>query len=308
MKYLVIGGNGFIGSHLVDSLLDEHREVIVYDHSASVTQGYPGVRAIRGELDDTSLLLSILAGVDVVYHLVSTTLPATGNEDPAGDVRSNVVGSVALLEACVKTGVKRLVFLSSGGTVYGIPTQSTIAEDHPTNPICSYGITKLAVEKYIMLYHHLYGLDYLILRGSNAYGERQKFERGQGAIGVFLSQLARGQPITVWGDGSSTRDYIYVGDLAAALVRAGAGVPGGQRTFNVGSGVGVSLEQLMATIEQVTGLRLERRYLPARPFDVRQSVLDTRAIRQAWQWSPTVELAAGIERTWRWVKTVSSRA
>ncbi len=308
MKHLVIGGNGFIGSHLVDRLLGEHMEVIVYDHSVPIAQGYPGVRAIRGELDDTPLLIDVLAGVDVVYHLISTTLPATGNTNPAWDVRSNVMGGIALLDACVKAGVKLLVFLSSGGTVYGIPKQSTIAEDHPTNPICSYGITKLAVEKYIMLYHHLYGLDYLILRGSNAYGERQKFEREQGAIGVFLSRLASGQPVTVWGDGSAVRDYIYVGDLAAALALAGKGVPGAQRTFNAGGGVGVSLDELMAIIEEVTGLRLERRYLPGRPFDVQRSVLDTTAIRKALEWVPAVGLAEGIERTWRWVKTVSGRA
>ncbi len=307
MLACITGGNGFIGSHLVERLVAEGQHVVIYDHSGPVEQIDQEVRDVRGDLADSELLLDILAGVDVVYHLVSTTIPGTSNDDPAWDVRSNVIGSIGLLDACVKAGVTRVVFLSSGGTVYGIPQHLPISEEQPTNPICSYGITKLAVEKYIILYHHLFGLDYVILRGSNAYGERQRFEREQGAIGVFLSRLARGQPIAVWGDGSAVRDYVYVGDLASALAMAGGGVAGGQQIFNVGSGVGVSIEELVGTIEQVTGQKLERIYRPDRTFDVHQSVLDTRAIGHALGWKATVGLAEGIDRTWRWMKAAGIR-
>lgn len=305
MNHLVLGGNGFIGSHLVDHLLEGGEVVRIYDHSAGRFRPPPaGVQLFRGELADETRLSDALQDSDVVYHLVGSGTPAASNQDPAGDVRSHLVTAIGLLDACVSSRVRRVVFLSSGGTIYGPPRALPIPEDHPTNPTCSYGITRLAIEKYLALYGHLHGLDYVVLRGSNAYGERQAADRGQGAVAAFLERLLRHEPIVIWGDGSAVRDYVYAGDLARALAAAGTAEVGDRRTFNVGSGIGVSLNQLVSAIEEVTGRRLEVRHTPSRSLDVAASVLDVSAIQRALHWSPSTALKDGIKSTWRWMMSL----
>ena len=165
MRSLVLGGNGFIGVHLVERLVEGGHEVRIYDRSPSRFRAVPRrVEYVEGELGNHGLVREALEGVEVAYHFVSTTLPKTSNDDPIYDVRSNLVDTIQFLEACVEARVRKVIFASSGGTVYGPPESTPISEDHPTNPITSYGIVKLAVEKYLGLFHHLYGLDYAVLR------------------------------------------------------------------------------------------------------------------------------------------------
>lgn len=167
---------------------------------------------MEGDLGNHGLIREALEGIDVVFHLASTTLPKTSNDDPGYDVRSNVVDTIQLLEACVDAGVRKVIFASSGGTVYGVPERLPIKEDHPTNPISSYGIVKLTIEKYLGLFHYLYGLDYAALRISNPYGPYQDPAGQQGAISVFLHRILSGQPIAIWGDGEIVRELrIHLG-------------------------------------------------------------------------------------------------
>jgi UDP-glucose 4-epimerase len=240
----------------------------------------------------------------VVYHFVSTTLPKTSNDDPIYDVRSNLIDTLQLLEACVEAGVRKVIFASSGGTVYGLPQTVPITEEHPTSPITSYGIVKLAVEKYLGLFNHLHGLDYTALRISNPYGSYQDPGGQQGAIVVFLHRLHTGQPITIWGDGRVVRDYLYVADLVDALVLA-AEVETHQKVLNVGSGRGTTLNELVAIIAEVTGERPEVEYVPGRALDVPANVLDVARARDELGWSPTTDLTEGIERTWHWIRTLT---
>jgi UDP-glucose 4-epimerase len=206
-----------------------------------------------------------------------------------------------MLASCVKHGVKRVVFSSSGGTVYGVPRAVPITEEHPTNPLCSYGITKLAVEKYIALYHHLNGLDYRIIRFSNPYGPRQSIDSAQGAVAVFLGHALHNSPITVWGDGSVRRDYIHIDDAAAVCATAATrDIPPG--IYNVGSGKSISVNELLDTIKSVVGRLPEIKRTPGRKIDVPENVLDTSKIHSALKWSPSVSLRDGIERTWNWLK------
>lgn len=300
----MLGGNGFIGSHLVDGLLEEGYPVRIYDRSPNRFHTTPrNAEYVEGELGNHGLIRAAVEGVETVFHFVSTTLPKTSNDDPIYDVRSNLIDTLQLLESCVEAGVRKVVFASSGGTVYGQPQTMPITEDHPTNPITSYGIVKLAVEKYLGLFDHLHGLDYTALRISNPYGPYQNPGGQQGAVPVFLHRLRTGQPVTIWGDGSVVRDYLYISDLVEALKLA-AEAETQQKVFNVGSGRGTTLNELVAIIAAVTGERPEVEYVPGRALDVAANVLDVVRVREELGWSPRTELVEGIDLTWEWVQTL----
>lgn len=304
MRACVVGGNGFIGSHLVDGLRQAKWKVVVLDRADErYRPRRQDVEYVYGELGNRRLLTDILSRTDVVFHLAYTTVPQTSNDDPMLDVRTNILDSIILLEVCVKVNVPRVIFLSSGGTVYGIPRQLPISEDHPTDPICSYGITKLAIEKYLALFYHLHSIDYTVLRPANPYGERQNPLGLQGAIAVFLGQIARGLPIVIWGDGSVVRDYFYVGDLVEACLTV-VSARSEERVFNVGSGHGVSLNQLVETITRVVSVDFKILYTPTRPFDVPELVLDVSRAEHSLSWSARTSLEEGLERTWAWVRTL----
>lgn len=306
MRCLIVGGNGFIGGHLVWRLVEEGNEVRVYDRGSPRFRPAPKeARYTEGDLGNYGLLREAVEGMEVVYHLVSTTLPKTSNDDPVYDVRSNLVDTLQLLEACVDAGVRKVVFASSGGTVYGPPQSTPITEDHPTDPISSYGITKLAVEKYLGLFYHLHGLDYAALRISNPYGPYQNPEGQQGAISVFLSRIRANQPITIWGDGSVVRDYLFVADLVDAMMLAATSETS-HKVLNIGSGTGASLNELIDVMSSVVGEDPIVEYLPARRLDVPVSVLGVGRASEELGWRPETDLPEGIARTWRWISTLAN--
>ena len=304
MNSLVVGGGGFIGTHLVERLLEDGRSVRVYDRSPNRFRSTPpGVECVEGDLGNHGLIQEAVEGMEVVFHLVSTTLPKTSNDDPIYDVRSNLVDTIQLLEACVEAGVRKVVFSSSGGTIYGPPETVPIPEGHPTDPISSYGIVKLTIEKYLALFHHLYGLDYAALRISNPYGPYQDPAGQQGAISVFLNRIRTGRPITIWGDGNVVRDYLYVSDLVDALELA-AEVETSGKVFNIGYGQGASLNELLEMIAAVVGEWAVVEYLPGRPLDVPVSVLDIGRAEEELGWTPRTDLTEGMARTWDWILTL----
>ncbi len=307
MKTLVIGGNGFIGTNLVDALLESGHDVCVFDRYPSRYRGpLPDVSYIAGDFANHGEVAEAVRGVDRVFHLAYTTLPQTSNDDPVYDVRSNVVDTLQLLQSCRDADVSKVIFVSSGGTVYGIPERIPIAEDHPTEPICSYGISKLTIEKYLSLFQRLWGLDYVVARLSNPYGEQQNPYSKQGAIGVFLGNVAQGQPITIWGDGEVVRDYVYIKDAVKALVLAAEYEPGPRqpRIFNVGYGRGYSLNQIVEEIKNVVDMPVQINYTPARPVDVPVNVLDISRAERELEWKPQVNLHMGLSATWKWIKTI----
>jgi UDP-glucose 4-epimerase len=297
---LVLGGAGFIGSHLAEALLQAGHRVRIFDRPH--LDRLPGFLQRRefevftGDFLNPRSLSPALEGSEIVFHLVSTTLPKTSNDNPMYDVESNVMGTLRLLELCRQQRVRKVVFASSGGTVYGVPRSVPIDESHPTDPTCSYGIHKLAIEKYLQLNHRLHGLDYCVVRPANLYGPRQRLDIAQGAVAVFLDRALRGQPIQVWGDGSVVRDYLYVGDAAEALVKAAA-YQGEPKVFNLGSGVGTSLRQLIKEIEAVLGRALAVDYAAARALDVPANVLDASLAACHLGWTARTQLAEGLRRT-----------
>jgi UDP-glucose 4-epimerase len=293
-----------MGSHTAERLLRDGHSVRIFDKlnvdEANIASFRDRVSLMTGDFTNAADVEAALKDIDTVFHFVGTTLPQSSTENPAYDIETNVMASVRLLDACVKNGVKRIMFSSSGGTVYGIPRQTPVPEDHPNDPICSYGITKLAVEKYVALYRRLCGLDYRIVRFANPYGPRQKTRASQGAVAVFLGNVLENHPITVWGDGTVQRDYVFIGDAIDACVRLTAGkYPAG--IYNVGSGRAVSLNELIETIKSVTGKSITVNYTAGRKIDVPVNVLDIRKVSAALNWRPETTLADGIRKTWQWL-------
>ena len=305
-RCLVLGGRGFIGSHLVDALLARGHFVRCFDRPHVTPMGEthlsnPNFELYEGDLVSEADVTEALIDCEVCFHLVSTTLPKSSNADPVFDVESNVLGTVRLLTHAVKSGLKKIIFVSSGGTVYGVPTHLPILETHPTDPICSYGISKLAIEKYLGLFNQLHGLDYTVLRIANPYGERQRTHASQGAVAVFLGKVLRGEPVEIWGDGSVVRDYIYIADVVDALLMALERM-GGEHVFNIGAGRGHSLNEVLDAIEKVTGCSADRRHLPGREFDVPASVLSIAHAQQLLGWSPKVSFEQGLEKFAKWLQ------
>lgn len=307
MKIAIFGGGGFIGSTIVDRLLKDDHELRVFERPRvepfRVFVANERVDWITGDLMSMNDVNQFVDGVDVVLHLLSTTLPKSSNDDPIYDVQSNLVATLQMLNAMRAKGVRKIVFISSGGTVYGEPCYVPIDEVHPTEPQVSYGVTKLAIEKYLLLFQSQYGIKANILRVSNPYGERQRVETEQGAVGVFLSYALQGRVLDIWGDGTATRDYIHVSDVAEAFVRAIA-YDGTKSVFNISSGTGTPLNTLIETLENVLGRSIQRRHLEARPFDVSVSVLDNSLALKELGWKPTVGLLDGIRRTALWMEKV----
>lgn len=305
MKVTVFGGGGFIGSTIADRLLKDGHELRIFERPRVAPYrsftAEERVEWVTGDMMSAHDVGVAVDGVDAVFHLVSSTLPGSSNDDMIFDVESNLVATLRLLGAMVDRNVRRIVFISSGGTVYGDPVYIPIDEKHPTDPRVSYGVTKLAIEKYLLLYQHLHGIKATILRVANPFGPRQRVETAQGAVAAFLHRAIRGQPIEIWGDGSVTRDYIYVGDVADAFAST-LGYKGSKSIFNISSGSGTSLNQLILKIEKVLDCSVARRNLPGRDFDVPVSILDNSLARTELGWQPSTPFEGGLALTADWAR------
>ncbi len=300
---MVLGGSGFIGSHVVRRIVDSQFEVISYDkydRSSHLPESY--VHEVRGDFLDRRELEAAIRQhePEVAVHLVWSTVPKTSNDDPQFDVRTNLEASLFLLDLCVKYKVRKLVFMSSGGAVYGLPRYLPIDERHPTDPISSYGITKLALEKYAALYHRLHGIEYVCLRAANPYGPGQSPTSGQGAIAAFAFRLLRGEPIELWGDGEVVRDFFSVLDLADLVV--GAVRQGAVGVFNAGSGRGTTLNEIIAALASASGTAPIVKRFPPRQFDAPAVVLDAGAARRTFGWQPRIGMAEGLQGVLDWMR------
>jgi UDP-glucose 4-epimerase len=293
---LVTGGSGFLGRHVVAGLRDARHRIRVLDRlspSRDLTaQKCAAVDVIVADLADRDVLERALAGVEVVVHLACTTVPQSSEAERIYDVRSNIESTLLLLECAVEAGVRRFIFASSGGTVYGEPTKLPIPEDHPTEPICSHGVMKLAIENYLRVFHRLTGLETIALRMSNPYGPGQGI-KPQGFIGVLARCLNEGRPIELWGDGSVVRDFLHVTDAAAAFERvvAGCGLPG---AYNIGSARGRTLIEVIAEVERIIGRPVPLRRVSGRAIDIAANILDNAKARTELGWEPRVSFEEGL--------------
>lgn len=289
-KVCVLGAGGFLGSTLLEQKGIRWRAMIQSGEARldSVMAEY-----VVGDLLDEGSLRNAIDGCDAIVHLVSTTTPATANQDPYKNVEENVLGTIRLLDLAVETGVKTIIFASSGGTVYGIAGNTPITEDTATNPISAYGIGKLAIEHHLRLYQATHGIRCIALRMSNPYGRHQKLAGSQGVIPIFLNKALRRQCIEVWGDGSVVRDYVHADDVCRAIVLA-LGCDTCSGAYNVGSGRGYSIREIIDLIEDLVGYRLDVSFDDARSFDVPVNILDIDKAKRELGWRPKVGLRDGV--------------
>lgn len=305
---LVLGADGFIGSHVTRELLRRGHTVRAFGRFSGGTprnlEPHSGLELHAGDFRNRHDLAAALRGVRQVLHLISTTTPATSGADPAYDVETNVRGTIDLLDGCVAEGVERVLFASTGGAIYGHDPGRPLREADATRPISPYAVGKQAVEGYLRFYRQAHGLESVTLRISNPFGERQAVEGAQGAIPIFLRNILDGRPLTVFGDGSMIRDYIYVSDLACMVAEV-TERNAHHDVYNVGSGIGVSVNQIVDLVGLVSGSTPTIVHQPLRPTDVQTVVLDTARFTAEFRARPETSLAEGIERTWDYVKRIS---
>jgi len=303
MNILVIGGNGFIGSHLVDYLLFRGHKVRVLDVSYErFRKPQQNVDYRIASLESMPDLYESLLGIDLVFHLASSSLPCTSNIDTVSDINKNLVSTINILDQIIKLGIKRIVYFSSGGAVYGNTNKLPISEEHPLQPISSYGIIKVTIEKYLFLYQRLYGLNSLIIRPSNPYGPRQGHYMAQGVISTFLRKIKMNERITVFGDGNSVKDYIYIKDLIDLCYELCFSNEIG--VFNLGSGIGTTINQIINQIKKTTGQNFEIDNADKQIYDVDHFVLDISKTINLFGAYPSTSLEEGISKTWNWLNSL----
>jgi UDP-glucose 4-epimerase len=300
-RVVVFGGTGFIGQHVVRACLAVglHVTVVVRPGGSvdSLAALLPDIAITSGDFTVQTDVERALSDADAAIALVGSTVPATAVRDPSHELFATILPYVHFLDVAARAGVGRVIVTSSGGTVYGRAQTLPIPEDHPLLPIVPYGIAKAAIERYCAFYRDQFGLDTCVLRVANPYGPGQRVESGQGFIGTVYARLLLNRPVALFGDGRAVRDFVYVEDVADAFVRA-LRYTGPARVFNVGSGEGTELRDLLTAIEGVTGRTIPTTRAPARSFDVAANVLDISCARHQLGWQPVVPLRTGLARTW----------
>lgn len=297
MNCLILGGTGFIGKYLCKRLVEENYSLRILGRKniKDINNIYDNkVEYVQMDFLSIDDFSNLLDGIDIVFHLISTTIPSTSEGNCVFDISSNVISTLKLLNACVKMKVKKIVFLSSGGTVYGVVKQIPIKEEHPTNPICSYGIHKLTIEKYLYYYYMQHGLDYTILRLSNPYGALQDFNRNQGVIPIFINKIMKNEGINIWGDGKIIRDYIYIDDVIQGIIST-INYNGKYKVFNIGSGKGMTLLEIVEGISKILNCKYSINYLEARKIDVPINILDVSRAENNLLWECKVSFENGAK-------------
>ncbi|MEX0685058.1 MAG: NAD-dependent epimerase/dehydratase family protein [Balneolales bacterium] len=303
MKILVSGGGGFIGSHIVDALLTEGHTVHVIDDLSGGFVRNLNPKAIFHKVDIRSDEVADIwkeHRFEVLYHCAAQMDVRRSVADPIFDADINILGFLNLLESGRTNGLKKVIFSSTGGAIYGEPDYTPQDEDHPTRPMSPYGITKLTTENYLSFYKDTHGIDFVVLRYANVYGPRQNAHGEAGVVAIFTERMLAETTCFINGDGSQTRDYVYVGDVVQANIKAldyaGNGV------FNVGTGVETSVLDLFLSLKEITGSSIPQKHADGKPGEQQRSVVDTRKIQKELGWQQTYDLEAGLAKTVDWFK------
>lgn len=304
-RCLVLGANGFIGSHIVDALASRGHFVRCFDRYKSNTINFEqsegrNIERYHGDFLSTMSLEKALEDIEYVLHFISTTNPIISEKEPRLDIETNIKCSVELFDLCVKKKVRRIVFASTGGAIYGEhpEIEGPLSEDVATRPFSPYAIGKLTIENYLRFFGRKYGLDHLILRISNPYGPRQNTLSGQGVIATFLEHAKNDTPITVYGDGSMIRDYVYIEDVVKATCTI-FDKEKKHSVYNIGSGVGHTILEVASAIEAVTGKNLQKVFVKSPTSFVKNVVLDTKRLETEFHVQCDTTLETGIQNTWK---------
>ena len=285
MNKLILGAGGFLGTNLtIEYFKRGNTDIRVFDYNESYLENIKkecsnAITYISGDFNLNTNIDELVKDVDIVYHLISTSIPATSNLAIEKDLKENVIMTTRLLDACVRQDVKKIVFISSGGAVYGKEDKMPLKEDAPSKPISSYGIQKITIEKLLYLYDYLYGLDYRVIRLANPYGPYQRPNGRLGVVTTFINDVIHNKHLKVFGDGEIVRDYIYVDDAINAIINIVEGEGKDRngkvyKTFNVGSGVGKSINSVIEDIRKIFDKNIEVEYVDGRKSDVPINYLD----------------------------------
>ncbi|MHA2346204.1 MAG: NAD-dependent epimerase/dehydratase family protein [Candidatus Hodarchaeales archaeon] len=307
MKILVTGGAGFVGSHLINDLLNQDHEIICLDNfstgkMANIENVKDNITIIEGDIRKLSILQSAIVNVDCVFHLAAQISVSHSIRDPSFDASININGFINLLDVALNASVKRIVYVSTGGAIYGDPKVIPAKEIAQEDPISPYGISKLVGEKYLKWYNKTHGLSYAVIRPSNIYGPHQDPLGEAGVISIFLGRVFSQLPVEIFGNGSDTRDYIYVKDIADICIKAMNSDK--NDTYNAGTGIETTLLELIDVVSKVTNRTVEKKFCPPRPGDVKKIALDSSKAKSELNWSPTTNLKEGIQHTWKWYKEI----
>lgn len=309
MKALVTGGAGFIGSNLVAGLLTTGHSVRVLDNLSSGYFSNLGKHAeaefIKGDIRNPDIVEKALAGIEVVFHMAASVGNKRALDDPITDAEVNLIGTLRLLQAARKTGVRKIVFSSSAG-IFGELKTLPIREDHPIEPISPYGVSKLAAEKECLAYTQFTGLECVCLRYFNVYGVNQRYDMYGNVIPIFAFQILAGEPLTIFGDGEQTRDFLNVRDVVQANIKAGLS-QGLSGAFNLGSGSRITINHLVDLLKNASGVHPVVRYGPPRFGDVRDSLADISSARRALGFEPVVKLEQGLPEYFEWARHEAQR-
>jgi UDP-glucose 4-epimerase len=304
MNFLIIGGNGFIGSHIIDILISNNHKVRVYDVSMEK------YRAPLKEVDyrifsinDLNALYEAMLEIDIIFHLASSTVPSTSILDPLLDINGNLISSINILNTAVRAKIKKIIYFSSGGAIYG-PVKGLINEQNVLNPISSYGIIKNTIENYFMLYSKIYNIDTIIFRPSNPYGPRQGHFIAQGVISTFLRKLSNNDTISVFGNGETMKDYIYINDLAYICYKIT--ISGETGIYNIGTGTGTKINEIIDIIKDVTNVSPQIDYIEQKFYDIPNFILDIDKSKKVIGNFNFTPLNVGILNTWNWVKKITN--
>jgi len=304
-KILVTGGAGFIGSTLVDKLINEGNEVVVIDDLSSGKKDYINPKAKHYEVDICSAKIAKIfkkEQFDYVYHLAAQIDVRKSVADPEFDNKINVLGGFNIIENCRLNNVKKIIFASTGGAIYGDAEELPTTETYPTYPVSPYGIHKLTVEKYLNFYYQVYGLNYTVLRFANVYGPRQ-FKGGEaGVVAIFIDNAVKDQESLQFGDGLQTRDFVYVDDVVRGLFLALNIDCCGE--INIGSGIETNLISVCRNIEKAIDGPMKIKEMPSKPGEQRRSCLSYARAKDVLNWEPQVDLEEGIKRTIAWAKSL----
>jgi len=308
-RYAVTGGAGFIGSNIVGNLVERGQEVIVIDDLSSGhminLEPYPEVTVKNASILDEDALDSAFDGVDTVFHLAASVGNKRSIDNPALDSKINVIGTINVLEACRKAGVRKIVTSSSAG-IFGELHQIPISEDHPVEPDSPYGVSKLAAEKLCLAYAKLYDIEAIALRYFNVFGPNQRFDAYGNVIPIFVFKMLGGEPIIIFGDGEQTRDFISVVDVVQANIKASE-TECLSGAFNIASGTRITINDLVARLSELLPGHHKVSYGPERPGDVRDSLADITAARDAFGFEPSVTMADGLTDYVRWAMDEANR-
>jgi UDP-glucose 4-epimerase len=299
-RCVIIGGAGFLGLNLAKSLLSKGSRVLIIDKVEAKSPVFDKADFVKADLADGPAIRDVVQKGDIIFYFACASLPGSPFEKIETNIHQDVEGFVEIMRLSIDKGVDKIIFPSSGGTVYGDPLKLPITEDHPTNPICYYGVTKLMNEKYLYMFNRAYGLNYLILRIGNPFGPGQDPRRIQGLIPKVMRRMMDGERIEVYGNGKIIRDYIYIDDVVEAIVGSlTIGIK--NDIFNIGSGVGTSINDVLNVASAILKKQPQVKYSAKRPGDVPVNILSSSKLCSAIGWKPKISLAEGMEMTHRWL-------